>query len=74
MHPLAARFFAQPEVSVSHDGGDFAVSTKPEQVVVVGHPTLHRDVMALLADPDIVVIGLSRTTRSRTTRRSAARG
>ncbi|SDM08776.1 2-succinyl-5-enolpyruvyl-6-hydroxy-3-cyclohexene-1-carboxylate synthase [Corynebacterium mycetoides] len=61
VHPLAARFFAQPEVSVSHDGGDFAVSTKPEQVVVVGHPTLHRDVMALLADPDIVVIGLSRT-------------
>ncbi|WP_165164611.1 2-succinyl-5-enolpyruvyl-6-hydroxy-3-cyclohexene-1-carboxylic-acid synthase [Corynebacterium qintianiae] len=61
VHPLAARFFAQASVSVSHDGGDFAASTKPDQVIVVGHPTLHRDVMVLLADPDIRVIGLSRT-------------
>ena len=61
VHPLAARFFAQAEVAISHDGGDFAADTKPEQVVVVGHPTLHRDVMALLADPDIEVIGISRT-------------
>ena len=61
VHPLAARFFAQSEVAISHDGGDFAANTKPQQVVVVGHPTLHRDVMALLADPDIEVIGISRT-------------
>ena len=61
VHPLAARFFAQSEVAISHDGGDFAANTKPEQVIVVGHPTLHRDVMALLADPDIEVIGISRT-------------
>ena len=61
VHPLAARFFAQSRVAISHDGGDFAASTKPDQVVVVGHPTLHRDVMALLADPDIEVIGISRT-------------
>ncbi|AWB83327.1 2-succinyl-5-enolpyruvyl-6-hydroxy-3-cyclohexene-1-carboxylic-acid synthase [Corynebacterium liangguodongii] len=61
VHPLAARFFAQRSVAVSHDGGDFAANTKPEQIIVVGHPTLHRDVMALLADPDIEVIGLSRT-------------
>lgn len=61
VHPLAARFFAQSSVSISHDGGDFAASTKPEQVIIVGHPTLHRDVMALLADPEIDVIGLSRT-------------
>ena len=61
VHPLAARFFAQSEVAISHDGGDFAATTKPEQVIVVGHPTLHRDVMALLADPDIEVIGISRT-------------
>ena len=61
VHPLAARFFAQNEVAISHDGGDFAASTKPQQVIVVGHPTLHRDVMALLADPDIEVIGISRT-------------
>ena len=62
VHPLAARFFAQSEVAISHDGGDFAAATKPEQVIVVGHPTLHRDVMALLADPDIEVIGISRTS------------
>ena len=61
VHPLAARFFAQAEVAISHDGGDFAADTKPEQVIVVGHPTLHRDVMALLADPDIEVVGISRT-------------
>ena len=61
VHPLAARFFAQSEVAISHDGGDFAADTKPEQVIVVGHPTLHRDVMVLLADPDIEVIGISRT-------------
>ncbi|GAA1177464.1 2-succinyl-5-enolpyruvyl-6-hydroxy-3-cyclohexene-1-carboxylate synthase [Corynebacterium glaucum] len=61
VHPLAARFFAQNEVAISHDGGDFAASTKPQQVIVVGHPTLHRDVMALLTDPDIEVIGISRT-------------
>ena len=42
-------------------GYDFAADTKPEQVIVVGHPTLHRDVMALLADPDIEVVGISRT-------------
>ncbi|MCT1453152.1 2-succinyl-5-enolpyruvyl-6-hydroxy-3-cyclohexene-1-carboxylic-acid synthase [Corynebacterium sp. p3-SID1145] len=61
VHPLAARFFAQDEVAVSHDGGDFAASTKPEQVIVVGHPTLHRDVMALMADSTIEVIGITRT-------------
>ena len=61
VHPLAARFFAQDEVAISHDGGDFAASTKPEQVIVVGHPTLHRDVMALMADPAIKVIGLTRS-------------
>ena len=61
VHPLAARFFTQDEVAISHDGGDFAASTKPDQVIVVGHPTLHRDVMALMADPAIEVIGLTRT-------------
>ncbi len=28
---------------------------RPQQVVVVGRPTLHRDVMRLLADPDVAV-------------------
>lgn len=61
VHPLAARFFTQDEVAISHDGGDFAASTKPDQVIVVGHPTLHRDVLALLADSTIEVIGITRT-------------
>lgn len=61
VHPLAARFFTQDEVAISHGGGDFAASTKPDQVIVVGHPTLHRDVMALLADNTIEVIGITRT-------------
>ena len=61
VHPLAARFFVQDEVAISHDGGDFAALTKPEQVIVVGHPTLHRDVLALMADSTIEIIGLSRT-------------
>ncbi|GAB3073632.1 2-succinyl-5-enolpyruvyl-6-hydroxy-3-cyclohexene-1-carboxylic-acid synthase [Corynebacterium aquatimens] len=61
VHPLAAGFFVQDQVSISHDGGSFTASTKPEQVVVVGHPTLHRDVLALLADSTIEVIGLTRT-------------
>lgn len=61
VHPLAARFFIQDEVAISHDGGDFAASTKPDRVIVVGHPTLHRDVLALMADNTIEVIGLSRT-------------
>ena len=61
VHPLAARFFAKSEVAISHDGGDFSAETKPDQLIVVGHPTLHRDVMALMADPEIEVIGISRT-------------
>lgn len=61
VHPLAARFFTQDEVAISHDGGDFAASTKPDQVIVVGHPTLHRDVQALMVDSTIEVIGITRT-------------
>lgn len=61
VHPLAARFFVQDEVAISHDGGDFAAATKPDQVIIVGHPTLHRDVLALMADSTVEVIGLSRT-------------
>lgn len=38
---------------------------RPEQVIVVGHPTLHRQVLALLDDPAIEVFGLSRTAFTR---------
>lgn len=49
VHPLAAGVFCQPQVS----GEGYVVQTKPEQIVVVGHPTLHRGVLKLLQDPDI---------------------
>ncbi len=57
VHPLAAGIFRREQVSAN----DYAVDTRPAQVVVVGHPTLHRDVLALLVDPDVEVVTLSRT-------------
>lgn len=57
VHPLAARVFSRVQVSAN----DYVVDTKPKQLVVVGHPTLHRDVMGLMADPEIEVTVLSRT-------------
>lgn len=64
VHPLAAAIFARGEISTSgsSDYADYVARTKPEQVIVVGHPTLHRPVMALLADPSIEVTVLSRST------------
>lgn len=58
VHPAAARVFRQNQVSAN----DYVVNTRVEQVIVVGHPTLHRDVMALISDPDVDLISLSRTT------------
>lgn len=57
VHPLAARVFARVQVSAN----DYVVNTKPKQLVVIGHPTLHREVLALMADPEIEVTVLSRT-------------
>ena len=57
VHPAAAAIFAKADAVV----GDYYVRTKPAQVIVVGHPTLHRRVMGLITDPDIEVIVLSRT-------------
>lgn len=57
VHPLAAGLFRRGEISAD----DYVIHTRPEQVVVVGHPTLHRDVLALLLDPGIEVTTLSRT-------------
>ncbi|QDZ43231.1 2-succinyl-5-enolpyruvyl-6-hydroxy-3-cyclohexene-1-carboxylic-acid synthase [Corynebacterium sp. sy039] len=57
VHPLAAGIFATEQIS----GQGYVVETKPQQVIVVGHPTLHRDVLALMSDPDIKVFVLSRT-------------
>ncbi|AKK04712.1 2-succinyl-5-enolpyruvyl-6-hydroxy-3-cyclohexene-1-carboxylic-acid synthase [Corynebacterium mustelae] len=57
VHPLAAPVFAKTQVSAA----GFVVDTKVEQVIVVGHPTLHRDVLKLVADPDVDVVVLTRT-------------
>lgn len=57
VHPGAAAIFAKDDAQV----GDYYVRTKPAQVIVVGHPTLHRRVLSLITDPDIEVIVLSRT-------------
>ena len=55
--PGAAAVFAKDDAQV----GEYYVRTKPAQVIVVGHPTLHRRVLSLITDPDIEVIVLSRT-------------
>lgn len=57
VHPLAASVFARQQVSAE----GYVVNTKPEQLIVVGHPTLHRGVSALMADDEIELIILSRT-------------
>lgn len=57
VHPLAAGVFSREQVSAE----GFVVDTKPAQVVVVGHPTLHRGVLALLEDPAIDLYVLTRS-------------
>lgn len=59
VHPGAARLFLSEQVSAE----GYVVDTKPEQVIVVGHPTLHRGVLKLLKDPDVRLIVLSRTNQ-----------
>ncbi|MFH0411044.1 2-succinyl-5-enolpyruvyl-6-hydroxy-3-cyclohexene-1-carboxylic-acid synthase [Corynebacterium sp. L4756] len=57
VHPAAARVFRKDQVSAN----DYVVNTRVDQVIVVGHPTLHRDVLALISDPDVDLVCLSRT-------------
>ena len=57
VHSAAVDMFSTQVVS---DGAHSAVTT-PEQVVVIGRPTLHRGVTKLLANKDIHVIALSDT-------------
>lgn len=69
VHPAAAHIFRKDQVSAN----DYVVNTKAEQVIVVGHPTLHRGVLALINDPDIELICLSRTPDFTNPRGEAAR-
>ncbi|WP_408925160.1 2-succinyl-5-enolpyruvyl-6-hydroxy-3-cyclohexene-1-carboxylic-acid synthase [Corynebacterium sp. YSMAA1_1_F7] len=59
VHSAAVDMFSTQLVS---DGAHSAVTT-PEQIVVIGRPTLHRGVTKLLANKDIHVIALSDTRR-----------
>ncbi|WP_047258920.1 2-succinyl-5-enolpyruvyl-6-hydroxy-3-cyclohexene-1-carboxylic-acid synthase [Corynebacterium uterequi] len=65
VHPLAAGLFAKGEIATegSSEYADYVARTKPEQIVVVGHPTLHRPVAKLMADESITVVSLSRTAQ-----------
>ena len=58
VHPLAAGILARTQVSAE----GYVVETKPEQIVVVGHPTLHRGVLKLMSDPEVDLMVLTRTT------------
>ncbi|WP_341773554.1 2-succinyl-5-enolpyruvyl-6-hydroxy-3-cyclohexene-1-carboxylic-acid synthase [Corynebacterium bovis] len=55
VHPAGAAVFGATEVSAN----GFSAAVRPEQVVVLGRPTLHRPVTALLTAPDIDVVALT---------------
>ncbi|MCK2201666.1 2-succinyl-5-enolpyruvyl-6-hydroxy-3-cyclohexene-1-carboxylic-acid synthase [Corynebacterium callunae] len=57
VHPLAANILLKEQVSAE----GYVVNTRPEHVIVVGHPTLHRGVISLMSDPEIKLTVLSRT-------------
>lgn len=55
VHPAATAMFTAG--AVAH--GEYSAATRPEQIVVVGRPTLHRSVSKLLADETIEVTVLT---------------
>ena len=57
VHPLAAEILLKEQVSAE----GYVVNTRPDHVIVVGHPTLHRGVIKLITDPEIKLTVLSRT-------------
>ncbi|WP_042379649.1 2-succinyl-5-enolpyruvyl-6-hydroxy-3-cyclohexene-1-carboxylic-acid synthase [Corynebacterium resistens] len=57
VHSGAAAMFTTD--AVAH--GEYSAVTRPEQIVVVGRPTLHRPVAKLLADPHIRVVVVTDT-------------
>lgn len=58
VHSAGAAMFTAGAVSQ----GEYSAATRPEQIVVIGRPTLHRAVSRLLADTDIRVVVLTETT------------
>ena len=57
VHSAAAAMFTAD--TVAH--GEYSAVTRPEQIVVVGRPTLPRPVARLLADPEIHVVVVTDT-------------
>ncbi|WP_080793323.1 2-succinyl-5-enolpyruvyl-6-hydroxy-3-cyclohexene-1-carboxylic-acid synthase [Corynebacterium pacaense] len=57
VHPLAAEILLKEQVSAE----GYVINTRPDHVVVVGHPTLHRGVISLITDRNIRLSVLSRT-------------
>ncbi|MGV0384153.1 2-succinyl-5-enolpyruvyl-6-hydroxy-3-cyclohexene-1-carboxylic-acid synthase [Corynebacterium sp. 22_2729] len=57
VHSAAVDMFSTQVVG----DGEYSAVTTPEQIVVIGRPTLHRGVTKLLANKDINVIALSDT-------------
>ncbi|MDN5582069.1 MULTISPECIES: 2-succinyl-5-enolpyruvyl-6-hydroxy-3-cyclohexene-1-carboxylic-acid synthase [unclassified Corynebacterium] len=58
VHPAAAGLFAA-EIGAGVGDGDYRAQMRPEQIVLVGRPTLHRGTARLLADPAIRVVPVS---------------
>lgn len=65
VHPLAAGIFGKGSISTGENTespyAEYVADVRPEQIIVVGHPTLHRGVLALMSDPSLRIITLSRT-------------
>lgn len=59
IHPLAASLFGK----TLSDTEGHSLQVTLEQVIVVGHPTLHRAVLGLMANPEVELVVLSRTPR-----------
>ncbi|MEY8566198.1 2-succinyl-5-enolpyruvyl-6-hydroxy-3-cyclohexene-1-carboxylic-acid synthase [Corynebacteriaceae bacterium 7-707] len=58
VHPAAAGLFAG-EIGADVGDGGYRAQTRPEQIVLIGRPTLHRGIARLLADPGIRVFPVS---------------
>jgi 2-succinyl-5-enolpyruvyl-6-hydroxy-3-cyclohexene-1-carboxylate synthase len=54
VHPAAAGLFTA-EIGAGVGDGGYRAQMRPEQIVLVGRPTLHRGIARLLADPGIRV-------------------
>ncbi|WP_320406901.1 2-succinyl-5-enolpyruvyl-6-hydroxy-3-cyclohexene-1-carboxylic-acid synthase [Corynebacterium glyciniphilum] len=58
VHPAAAGLFAA-EIGAGVGDGEYRAQMRPEQIVLIGRPTLHRGIARLLADPAIRVFPVS---------------